>query len=65
MSRKDYNKIADAIHDCFGQADGPYSREQFILCLSNALKGTNPRYNSARFYNACLHGRRRKKRVKS
>ena len=64
MSRKDYIKIADAIYDCFGHADGPYSREQIALCITNALKGTNQRYDSDSFYNACMNGRNNKKRAK-
>ena len=56
MSRKDYNKLADAIYVSFSEHQ-TYEKHQIVQCISNALRGTNPRYQSDRFYRACMNGR--------
>lgn len=56
MSRKDYIKLADAIYHAY--ADWPEVHADVASVITNALKGTNERYDSGRFYYACMNGRK-------
>lgn len=60
MTRKDYNKLADAIFDQFKEGE-QYYKFEIAQAISNALRGTNPRYQSDRFYRACMNDRTAKK----
>lgn len=61
MTRKHYNKIADALY--YGlDANKHYAKYELVQLITNTLKGTNPAYDSARFYNACMNGRTSRKR---
>lgn len=51
MSRKDYIRISATI--CMSQISDK-ARRTIALDMCNALKGTNQRYDSARFYRACI-----------
>lgn len=61
MSRKHYKLIANAIATLpLDQFTKSTKKQQYIAAkiaqhISNSLRGTNPRYDSARFYRACLH----------
>ena len=58
MTRKDYKRIAYAISTLPLKARSKKQlnemRQAIALHMANALKGTNPRYDSSRFYRACL-----------
>lgn len=53
MTRKDYNLIANAVHDS-GLAE--VDRIEVGLSLAEALAQTNPRFDAARFVIACRQG---------
>lgn len=61
MSRKDYNKLADAIYEQFKEGE-QYYKFEIAQAISNSLRGTNPRYQSDRFYRACMNDRTAKKK---
>lgn len=63
MTRKHYNKIADAIYEGFAE-HVEHPKFHIASVITNALRGTNPSFDSQRFYNACMHGRGKKKRIK-
>lgn len=61
MTRKHYIKIADAINSSFVEGE-QYYKFEIAQIIANALRGTNPAYDSARFYNAAMGNT--KKRVR-
>ncbi len=55
MTRKDYVKLAQALH----VAKGPESSNQWVTdvaAVAIVLANDNPRFSSAKFYDACLNG---------
>lgn len=64
MTRKHYKMIAEYINLMVDDGE-TYTKAQLVGIVANALRGTNPRYNSTRFYNYCLQGApKSKKRAK-
>jgi len=55
LSRKDYNKLARAIYVGV-EEDDTLTKADIAQLIANALKGTNPRFDSRRFYMAAVHG---------
>lgn len=61
MSRKHYKRIAEAVATLqLGGATKSVKKQEYIKAivaqqLANALRGTNPRFDSARFYRACVN----------
>lgn len=56
MTRKHYNLIADAIFMRF-ESNLAYQKEEIAFVIANALKGTNSKFDTQRFINACVKGR--------
>lgn len=62
MTRKHYNQIADAIYWDV-DLNRTYSKSQLAAIVARALRGTNPNYDEARFYKACVEGRKSKRKA--
>jgi len=60
MTRKDFNQLADAIYNQFAEGE-QYYKFEIAQTIANALRGINPRYQSDRFYRACMNDRTAKK----
>ena len=53
MTRKDFQLIADVVANPLATVK-PEARQCLALDFANALKETNPRFNSSLFVKACL-----------
>jgi hypothetical protein len=58
MTRKDYERIAQAIAECKPVEDQPalaqaVARVRIIDAIADAMEDDNPRFQRAKFINAC------------